>query len=42
MIKTWNMNHIMNKNEQLSVALDYFQGLVLAYTYKTERKRKWL
>lgn len=38
MIKTMNINHI--KNEWL--ALDYFQGLVLTYTYKTERKRKWL
>ena len=40
MIKTMNMNQINNR--QLSLALDYFQGLVLTYTYKTERKRKWL
>lgn len=40
MIKTWNMNHIMNKNEQLVAALDYFQGLVLTCTYKTDRERK--
>lgn len=40
MIKTMNMNQI--KNRQFSLALDYFQGLVLTYTYKTERKRKWL
>jgi hypothetical protein len=40
MIKTMNMNHIENK--ELSLALDCFQGLVLTYTYKTERKRKWL
>lgn len=39
MIKTMNFNHIMN-NGQLSLALDYFQGLVLTYTFKTERKRK--
>lgn len=39
MIKTMNMNHNI-KNEQLSLALDYFQGLILTYTYKAERKRK--
>lgn len=39
MIKTMNFNHNM-KNEQLSLALDYFQGLVLTYTFKTGRKRK--
>lgn len=39
MIKTMNFNHNVN-NEQLSLALDYFQGLVLTYTFKTERKRK--
>lgn len=41
MIKTMNINHNMN-DRQLSLALDYIQGLVLTYTYKTERKRKWL
>ena len=39
MIKTMNINHILN-NRQLSLALDYFQGLILTYTFKTERKRK--
>ena len=34
------MNMNQKINGQLSLALDYSQGLILTYTFKTERKRK--